>query len=115
MDLLTLVAHSYKPVSSSTPGQSHSRINSLLSPHISREEKESRSFSSSTRKNHHKEMYHYDEELCGPSDAVFKQRTSDPRTGSKMRGQLLWCLRISLRIAESPYKQLRNFAKVGTV
>jgi hypothetical protein len=27
-----------------------------------------------------------------------------------MRGQLLWCLRISLRIAESPYKQLRNFA-----
>ena len=22
-------------------------------------------------------------ELCGPSDAVFKQRTSDPRTGSK--------------------------------
>jgi hypothetical protein len=22
-------------------------------------------------------------EMCGPSDAVFKQRTSDPRTGSK--------------------------------
>lgn len=38
-----------------------------------------------------------------------------PERDRKMRGQLLWCLRISLRIAESPYKQLRNFAKVGTV
>jgi hypothetical protein len=33
-----------------------------------------------------------------------------PERDLKMRGQLLWCLRISLRIAESPYKQLRNFA-----
>jgi hypothetical protein len=34
----------------------------------------------------------------------------NPERDRKMRGQLLWCLRISLRIAESPYKQLRNFA-----
>jgi hypothetical protein len=38
----------------------------------------------------------------------------NPERERKMRGQLLWCLRIGLRIAESPYKQLRNFA-CGTV
>jgi hypothetical protein len=58
------------------------RITNALLPHISREELSIAQSSKNIIK-HDEKKKNDGNEMCGPSDAVFKQRTSEPRTGTK--------------------------------